>query len=131
MLLLLFLNILSWTWVISGRIHHVPLRDLSEHLDNRRLLVSEDIDIMTAGSWDMGKTISEGDIVLWKRVDVKRVGVGDAVLFRNSDNSLTAGRVISIENGNYGIKGDSLGSRTYSVAPADIVGVIVGVLYRR
>lgn len=130
-LAMLFAAALSWAWVLGSRLAHgLELRDISEYLDNRRALITEDVRITTAGDWDMGETVREGDLVLWVPADPDRIKPGDLVLCVSTNNLLTTGRTISTENGRFLVAGDS-GGNPYPVEPHEIVGVVIGVIYRR
>ncbi|MEM2878717.1 MAG: S24/S26 family peptidase [Candidatus Hadarchaeales archaeon] len=130
-LVLLFATTFSWIFAVSRLFSEQKLNDVSEYFDNFRVLLSDEINITSAGNWDMGQTIREGDMVMWVRPDQGKVGTGDLVLCRDEDNSVIARRVISTDNGCFQVRGDSLGSETYSVSFTDIVGQIIGVIYER
>lgn len=129
-LALLFAAALSWAWVIESRLARGPgLRDISEYLDNRRALITGDVRITAAGDWGMGQTLREGDLALWVPAWAGRIEPGDIVLW-GRENSIAAGRVVSTENGRFLAAGDS-GGNPYPVEGREILGVVVGVIYRR
>lgn len=139
-ILLFIILMFTIAWVLNFRVLAEPQSPFpgtevqTRYFQGYDAYLDSKINVTTAGRWDMENTINENDVVLWVEVSPENVSVGDIIYYENpsSPGDFTAHRVIGIENNTFHTQGDaSSAPDPYTVSPAQLRGLVIGVIYSR
>jgi signal peptidase I len=120
--------------VKQGQISNATLENRVELFRGYAAFLARSINFTIAGSWDMGKTISENDTVMWVEVNPSELQGGDVIIYSDpsvSGNPLVAHRIIGISGNSFITKGDGNLENDLYMVSGELEGIVIGVVYYR